>query len=324
MSTDYELVARQFIRALRGRRSQPAFSRRLGFSSNVIYMWEAGRTFPTAAGALQAAQKAGVKLQAALAQFYRVEPTWLAETRDLTTPAFVSLLLQDLLADQSIVKLAARVGRSRFATARWLHGDAEPRLPDFLRLIEGTSMRLLDFIAAFVDPDQLPILRADWQRLETSRKAAYEAPWTHGVLRVLELRQYRELPQHEPGAIASLLGIDRDEETRCLRLLADTGQIRMQDGHWVPAEIITVDTRRDPAAAVALRQFWTRLALERVTQQSDDVFSFNLGTLAERDLERVRALHRRYFNELRAIIVESEPAETLLLANIQLIRLAGR
>jgi hypothetical protein len=319
---DYELVARQFMRVLRGRRSQIAFSRRLGYATNVAYMWEAGRTSPSASGALRAANKAGHKVRSALLRFYRVEPAWLEKTRDLTTPTAVSLFLQDLLADEPIVKLAQRIGRSRFATARWLHGDAEPRLPDFLRLVEGTSLRLLDFIAAFVDPAHLPALQADWQRLETSRKAAYEAPWTHGVLRVLELRHYRELPRHEPGFIAGLLGIETREEERCIRLLADTGQIRMEAGRWVLADVLTVDTRHDPQAALALRQFWTRLALERVERQSQDVFSYNLGTLAEHDIERVRALHRRYFSELRAIIAESKPAEAVLLANIQLIRLA--
>jgi hypothetical protein len=321
MELDYDLIARDFIRALRGRRSQTGLSRRLGYRTNVLYRWEAGRTFPTAACALRAAQQTGVNVRQALVRFYRVAPAWLERRRELTTPAAVNALLDDMLAGRPIVPLASAIGRSRFATARWLHGDAEPRLPDFLRLVQGLTLRVLDFIAAFVDPAGLPSLRAHWERLETSRKAAYEAPWTHAVLRVLELRQYRELQRHEPGFIARCLGIAYEEEERCLRLLADTGQVRMADGHWVAAEVLTVDTRHNPVAAKALRGFWTRVALDRVERESDDVFSFNLGTLAEGDLERVRALHRRYFNELRAIIASSEPAETVLLANIQLIRL---
>jgi len=85
--------------------------------------------------------------------------------------------------------------------------------------------------------------------------------------------------------------------------------------------VLTVDTRHNYVAATALRRFWTRVALDRVEQDGDDVFSFNLGTLGVADLTRVRALHRAYFNELRAIIAASEPAEAVLLANVQLIRL---
>jgi len=47
----------------------------------------------------------------------------------------------------------------------------------------------------------------------------------------------------------------------------------------------------------------------------------NLGTIALRDLERVHELHRRYYAELRAIVGASQPAEALLLADVQLARI---
>jgi len=322
MDLDYERIAQEFIRALRGPRSQTGFSRRLGYATNVVYQWEAGRTFPTASVTLRAARRAGLDVRASLRRYYRVTPAWLEHSRDPTSAAAVAALLEDLLAGRRLTDLAIRIGRSRFAAARWIHGETEPRLPDFFRLIQGLSLRLLDFVAVFVDPEGMESLAAPWQRLETSRRAAYEAPWTHAVLRVLELRQYRALPRHEPGFIARQLGIDRTEEERCLALLSGTGQIRMLRGHWTAAETLMVDTRSNPEAAAQLRKFWTKLALDRLDrQQPDDVFSFNLGTLAVGDLERVRDLHRRYFNELRTIIAESEPPEAVLLANIQLLRL---
>ena len=40
---DVELLSRDLMRALRGERSQPAFSRGLGFRSNAAYLWEHGR-----------------------------------------------------------------------------------------------------------------------------------------------------------------------------------------------------------------------------------------------------------------------------------------
>jgi hypothetical protein len=36
---DLELLSRDLMRALRGERSQPAFSRGLGFRSNAAYLW---------------------------------------------------------------------------------------------------------------------------------------------------------------------------------------------------------------------------------------------------------------------------------------------
>jgi transcriptional regulator with XRE-family HTH domain len=48
------VLARQFLRAVRGRRSQVAFARRLGYASNVAAEWESGRREPSAADALSA------------------------------------------------------------------------------------------------------------------------------------------------------------------------------------------------------------------------------------------------------------------------------
>jgi transcriptional regulator with XRE-family HTH domain len=322
MATDYPRLAREFMRALRAKRSQAAFSKRAGYRTNVAYRWEAGRTFPTAHVALSVAQRAGVDVRAALARFYRVAPDWLIKSGDPASAAGVHALLEDLRAGRQLVQLAAAVGKNRFAVARWVHGEAAPRLPDFLRLIDGLTLRLLDFLAAFVDPERLPSVRKAWQKLESSRRAAYDVPWTHAVLRALELDAYAALPRHQRGFIAARLGISQEEETRCLKVLAHTGQIKRRNGRWQVSEVSAVDTRRDPEAAARLRRFWAEVGLERAAHDPNSVLSFNLGTLAAKDLERVRELHRRYFSELRDIIADSTPGEHVLLANVQLVHLA--
>jgi DNA-binding transcriptional regulator YiaG len=43
---NYESLSSELVRALRGRRSQQAFSRRLGYSANVLYTWEKGGASP--------------------------------------------------------------------------------------------------------------------------------------------------------------------------------------------------------------------------------------------------------------------------------------
>src|SRR5262245_38565613 len=46
---DYEAVARELVRALRGKRSQTAVGRRMRRRSNVMHAWERGHRFPSAA-----------------------------------------------------------------------------------------------------------------------------------------------------------------------------------------------------------------------------------------------------------------------------------
>ena len=89
LEVDYQGLAAELLRALRGKRSQEAFARRLGVRGHAIYTWESARNFPTAARALRAASRSGVDVTAAIERFYRRAPAWLAEA-DLTSPAGVA------------------------------------------------------------------------------------------------------------------------------------------------------------------------------------------------------------------------------------------
>jgi transcriptional regulator with XRE-family HTH domain len=323
---DYPRVAAELLRTLRGKRSQEAFARRLGVRSHAIYTWESARNFPTAARALWAAERSGIDVGAALARFYTRAPAWLAEIAP-TSPAGVARLLDDLRGGSSIVAVARATGHSRFAVARWLKGEAQPRLPEFLGLIEGTSLRLLDFLACLVDPQTLPSVAAAYRDLEATRRAAYDAPWSHAVLRALELRDYRALATHDPGWVAARLGLAAEEETRSLDLLLRSGQvIRDGNGRYAPARVSTVDTRRDPEAARRLRVFWSRVAAERSEHAGESpqiTAAYNLFGISHADLQRLRELQRAYFRQMRAIIAESNPVETVVLANMQLIELSA-
>lgn len=309
---DFEVTAAELIRALRGRRSQTAFSRRLGYRSNVVYRWESGRAWPTAAAFFAAAQRVGVDLQAGLRCFYRSPPPQVLAA-DLTTPLGVSVILSDLRGSTPVGELARRAGRSRFAVARWLKGEAEPRLPELLLLVEAASFRVLDFISVFVDPSTLPSTAEDWAALTAARESAYSLPWSHAVLRVLELDEYRALAHHTPGFVAHRLGIPREEEERSLDLLARTRQIRWVGGKWVVDETRVVDTRTDPERSRQTRLWWARTGLDRIAAGSEHALSFNLFSVSAADYERVQELYRSFFAQMRAVIAESAPNERVVL-----------
>ena len=320
---NYESLSSELLRALRGKRSQTAFSKRLGYRSNVAYAWESGRAWPTALDFFGMLERSGRKLEPALAAFYRVR-SGPSRNTDLKSARGVGAFLDDLRGQIAIVDLARTAERSRFAVARWLKGDAEPRLPDFLRLVECASLRLLDFIACFIDPSTLPSAAKPWRELETARRAAYEMPWSHAVLRVIELPEYRKRRAHEPGFIAERLRISREEEERCVALLLETGQVEKRGKRLIPGAPLTVDTRGDAARSRQAKVFWTSVALERIEAGAEGTFSYNLFSVSHVDLERIRELHRAYFRELRRIVAASEPAECIVLANVHLLELGAR
>ena len=318
---DYETASSELIRSLRGPRSQTAFSRRLGYRSNVVYAWESGRAWPTAAGFFRAVARTGRNVHSALQAFSRM-PEGAPTAHDLRAAEGVASFLDDLRGATATVDLAHAAQRSRFAVARWLKAEAEPRLPDFLRLLEAASLRLLDFIACFVDPSTLPSLATSWRELETARRAAYEMPWSHAVLRVVELSDYRALDRHRPGFIAERLQISLEEEQRCVALLLETGQLKKRAGRLLPGAALTVDTRRDANRAREAKAWWAKVALDRLEAGAQGTFSYNLFSVSRADFERIQDLHRAYFRELRRIVAASEPAECIALTNVHLLELA--
>jgi DNA-binding phage protein len=319
---DFERLAAELLRALRGKRSQQALCRRLGAKSNVVHQWERGHSFPSAARALQVAARVGVNVPQAFREFYRTPPRWLEES-DPSSPAGVAAFLDDLRGSTSVVELSRYSGKSRFAVARFLSGDAEPRLPDFLRLIEAASLRLLDFLEQLVDPRLLPSARAPWERLTAARRLAYDEPWSQAVLRALELSSYTAQPRHVAGWIAQRIGISLEEETRCLKLLADSGQIVWRAEHWQIENVMALDTRRDPDAARRLRAWWLRRGAARI-EAGDRGLMYNLFGVSSADLERLRELQKAYLTEVRAIVARSEPVEHVVLGADLLLDLSGR
>jgi DNA-binding phage protein len=313
---DFEQVARELLVALRGRRSQVAWSRRLGYRSNVAYAWESGRRFPTAAETLRACARTGIDTRAALGRFYGTAPAWL-ERLDPASPEAVAQLLEDLRGTASVTDLARRAGLGRSSVARWLGARTEPRLPDFLRVVEAASVRMVDLVATLVDPARVPSVAPLWERLEARRKSAFELPWTQAVLRALELADYRAMPAHEPGWIARRLGIPVEEEARCLEFLRAVGQVSWTGTHFRP-ETLAVDTRPSPEIGRRLKAHWTTVAAERIARGDAGQFSYNVFTVSRADFERIRKAHLDYFHALRAIVAESEPAELVAVANVQL------
>lgn len=316
---DYAQLAAEFLRALRGKRTQRAACRKLGANSNVVHQWERGNSFPSASKALWAASRLGVDVRAALGEFYRVPPAWLAAS-DPFTPEGIGALLDDLRGSTSIVELARYSGKSRFAIARWLSGTSEPRLPDFFLMIERSSLRLLDFIEAFVDPRSLPSAVEPWRKQQVARRLAYDEPWSQAVLRALELQAYSTLGAHRAGWIAEQIGIDPITEARCLKLLEDSGQISFDGTHYRQESVTALDTRQDPDAARKLRAWWLRQAAARVDSGQRGMM-YNLFGVSSTDLARLRDLQRAYLTELRSIVARSEPVEHVVLGADLLLEL---
>jgi DNA-binding phage protein len=318
---DQAQISADWLRSMRGKRSQRGFSKRLGYASNIAYRWETGICFPLGREALALAKRDGAAGRAALRTFFGgTLPNALVDV-DLGTAPGLAQLLRALRGDTSLVELARRSGYSRFSVARWLSGAAEPRLPELLAMVEAMTFRLLDFLASFTNIERLPAAAESYRALEAARNIAYDVPWSHAVLRALELSAYRALRRHQPGWLARRLGISRAEEERCLAALATARQIKLERGLWVADQTRTVDTRANPQRGRRLKAEWLRVALERLESGVPGIFGYNLMAVSRADLVRLREMHIAYFHSMQALVADSAPSECVVLFNTELFAL---
>lgn len=315
----HEDIAVELLRALRGRRSQVGFSKRLGYRSNMVQRWEARECWPAAGELLARCRRVGLDAGACYERFFGRRPEWLNERgrSDAHVPAFLS----ELRGRVPIRELSARVGKNRYTVARWLDGSSRPRLPDFLAMIDVSSQRLLDFIATLIDPARLPSLADEWARLEQARETAYAMPWSHAVLRALEVRGADRAA--EPRAwLSRKLGIPASSVEQALAALQATGQVEQRGKRLVPTGEGHVDTSRDPRRARELKVRWTETALERLRAGSPGLFGYTVFAISRRDLRRLRDIQLQYVRQLQAVISESRPGECVGLFCTQLLDFA--
>jgi transcriptional regulator with XRE-family HTH domain len=310
-----EPEAARFMRCLRGHRSQIQLARRLGYRGNPITDWERGARFPTAGEALRVATLVGIDVSACCRRF---APTVRVEVGP--DGQGLSDWLRALQAQTPIQDIASRSGKSRFAVRRWLLGEAKPRLPDFMRLLDALTGRLPEWCAEFVTIESMPTLQARLLSVQAAKRLAFEAPWTEAVLRLLETRAYRRLQRHRQGFVAECLGLTLEQERHCLEQLQRAGLIQRRSRKYAVTQRHTVDTQGGKEALRLLKRHWSQVSADRVVEaMPDDLFAYNVMSLSRADAARVREKLQEVFREIRMIVGASDPEEVVAICNLQLM-----
>jgi transcriptional regulator with XRE-family HTH domain len=314
----YEQCAMETLRALRGQRSQVAFARRLGYRANPITDWENGRRSPTITETLRAASIAGIDAGPA---FNRLITNSQSSSCAPTTRDEIAAWLDALRGSTSNADLSRRSGLSRHSVSRFLSGKSEPRLPDFLRLLDAASTRFEYFIDALVGIGNVPSLKRRYQRMEAARRLALDHPWSEAVLRVLETKGYCNRRTNTVHYVARKLGLPRDDAQVVLQALLRAGLVLKKGRSLAVAANLSVDTGNDPERLRALRRHWGRVAQARLEDPNgSDWFAYNVIAVSKSDSERIEQLLRAAYREVRTIVAHSKPEEVAALLTIQMVR----
>jgi hypothetical protein len=320
MSLNFKRVVAELVRALRGRRSQLALSRRLRFQTNVVYTWERQRRHPSATQVLELAERVGADLPAAFRGLYPVKPPpWMADTPSFKSREVVAQFLSDARGATPVVHLAEVTGFSRFALARWLSGAAEPRAWEFLALIHHCTHRLVDFLEPFTQSKPLGSLQSEYERVHAARQVAERFPLSQVLLRCLELQSSG---QHGVSqSFAERIGISKAMEREMLSLLEATGQIRAVDGRWELLRVSPLNMRLHRETAHLHRGFWASVARDRAPTASDGLCAYNVCGVSRESYEQLKRLQREYLQKARALIEKSEPVQRVALLQVNLVAL---
>lgn len=320
MQIDYAQLSAELIAALRGRRTQSALSRRAGYRSNIVNRWERGACWPTAARFFELCALLRVDVARCYETFFQRSPDWLEQHAPTSSEA-VAAFLRDLRGKTPLLELSRASGYNRYSVSRWLNGGAQPKLPEFLCLIELSSHRLLDFVATLVDPSRLPSIARSWAMLESAREVAYGQPWSHAVLRALELETCSARGEAQAGWIARKIGLPRADVEKALVLLRKTGHICKRNQRYEPVQVRKVDTRQDPKRALGLKAAWAKVALARLEQGAPGTFGYSLFAVSKADLRRLQELELEYVRAMQSVIANSQPTDCVGLYCVQLLDL---
>jgi len=301
-------AARQMLRALRGHRSQLAFSRRLGYRGNVVAKWEAGKRFPTLGEFLRAAVRVGVDVPAALERFHAASASaWSAEA-----PHDIAPWLSAMRGGSSQIALAEQAGLSRQQVGRLLSGRSKGHLPEGLALVDAMTGRLPDLVAELVPIEQVPALARQASVRHALERLAFEHPWSSAAQAWLGARGRVPVGRAAQQLAEGLSLPDALARTLMDALLA-AGVAEVVKGYVRPAGPSTVEVRATAEDMTALRRHWASVGADRVARgDGDDLFSFNVFAASRDDLERIRLAQRRFYREVRAIVADS-PAEVVVM-----------
>lgn len=317
---DFPRIVAELVRRLRGKHSQTALSRRLQFSTNVVYAWEHQRRHPSATQLLDLALRARVDLRAALGSFFPLNPpAWLAQAKGLATLEVVSSLLRETRGGTPLVHLARSCGVSRFALARWQSGAAEPRAWEWLCVLHHATHRLVDFLEPWTGGKPLAALRDEYQRVHAARRVAEKHPLSQALLRCLELDGGGDgvtLRRH-----ARTLGITEPEQREILQLLETTQQVSRIGGRWVTLQTSPLNMRLQKETAQQQRVFWAKYASERAPHAKSALCAYNVCGVSKRGYDELRKLQREYLQKARALIETSAPVERVALLQVNLVAL---
>ena len=294
---DFDQIATEILRDLRGSKSQGQINNSFGFDYNKVAKWENNELSISWQEFLRYTSLAKKDMQ----QYFRENLVYNGNIESIAE--IISHLIKNIPLEQ----VAASIGCSKATLYRWIKGETEPGIKFILKIIVLVDANFLKFFSAICNISNISALDG-FTEMEKSKDVFFRYPLIAAILRVIELREYETLPTHQEGFISKKLGIDDEEEKFLLSIMLRHHFISYKEEKYI-ALSKTINTAGNRKLQLETMLFWQQQS-KKILERLYDGQSYNerhlwmynvFGTTAEaREMLRKKALV--YNNEIITIL----------------------
>lgn len=220
---DFEKLAQEIIRQLRGPLSQRSLSEQMGFSFNQVGKWESGATQIKWGEVLSLAQA----LQAPIENYFRY--SFVHRQSEFT----VETTLQTLVSKLNL--LSNREDRLKALGRKWMKGHVNPSFSEVLRAMGSKAPLLFGWLSLFVDCNLLASLKDSYEIFLKNLEAVLENPTVVFVNAALHLKSYQDLDLHDENMLAEHSACSNEELRQALKVLLKFDLIMFNGKKYLPS-----------------------------------------------------------------------------------------
>lgn len=312
-------VSRDFLRELRGSRSQREVSAKMGYQFNQVGKWEAGFKQFKWSDFFNVCQVLGVAWET---QFRDMFWTFQGEFNPASSYREIARSLVS-----SVYGARAQTSVDQTIRPRY---NSNPSFSQVLQELDRQPGRLINFLTLFVNVKKIPTLLGRYREFEMSLDLISQEPRCVLINAALQIAEYQALSHHCDLTLSRHSCLDPESLKNLLNLMTALGLVRFDGCKYYPSGFDFSFSGLRLAKLRPLTKFVTRLAsdkypLDPINPSSDQatgplknssVSSVRVTALSQQAATQVMSLVSQFHHQVTEI-VRQDQAE--LKDNVQII-----
>lgn len=309
---DFENIITTFLKIIKGKDSANSISTQLGHSFNLYSRWENNSKVIYWNDLLQLSELRNIPLLKNLNLMFNLDFKALPESPELlsgilSNDEFSKVVLEHF-SYQKIKRLEA--------------GDSKLSLKDFLLIIELVYGKSERFVSTLIPQDQVSaILEVYGKSGDYSRYVSCN-PKIAIVRMCLALTAYKELPEHDSGFIANLVGMTAGEVDTIMKILEEVQMVEKPEKHFVTSSKHVENLVSGKEVALEISNRWRNVISEHAKDKLRDgrhqnsYVVYPTNTEIEKDVYKLAS---EFMNNLRNLIrnhPSNEQLDTIRVINL--------